>query len=209
MIPNFSLPATLGICSQLSSLLSQGTVTVYFPDSSVYVSTRVIIQRLQCVKVRPLLTLKLKGSINNLATHSRVQCYTQHRLFSLLLSVFLSFYSRRSLLYPHYVSFTPSLRPLTSISPLLLKFPASLILFLSFISISIYFFFSLPCGFLFFSHFWCVNSRFFSQLLPFLFKSLVFEGPQRRLWRGVRRKGCGHPHCSALLCCPDSSMSSA
>lgn len=49
-----------------------------------------------------------------------------------------------------------------------------------------------------------------SLLCPFLFKSRQgsFEGPERRPWRGARRKGCGRPHCSTLLCCADSDTSS-
>lgn len=43
---------------------------------------------------------------------------------------------------------------------------------------------------------------------PFLSKSpqVSFKGPQRRPWKGARRKGCGRPHCSTLLCCADSSL---
>ncbi len=49
-----------------------------------------------------------------------------------------------------------------------------------------------------------------SLLCPFLFKSRQgsFEGPEGRPWRGARRKGCGRPHCSTLLCCADSDTSS-
>lgn len=49
-------------------------------------------------------------------------------------------------------------------------------------------------------HSWCVHSLFPSHFCPFLFKPVwgSSEGPKRRPRTG--RKGCGHPHCSSLLC---------
>lgn len=42
----------------------------------------------------------------------------------------------------------------------------------------------------------------FVLLCPFLIISCwaSFEGPEGRRWKGARRKGCGHLHCSAPLC---------